>query len=357
MRISTLLTWGLTILIAAIAALPAAAQGINDWHGRDNIRIVTVDRQEHDRVFLSWFGAQVKIYNDIDPDSNVRTGDLLQLIDEVNGNHVWLTDQQNNRREIFAARHTEVVFSNLHRPDVITDGHLADFVTPGDLVVVQGHLRADGGFMANKIRIVGHAWGWNADDNPVSDEIGTGVRYWGTVMSINIDAGTCEVNTSDGPRRMRLTRDGEVLHAGRAAVWDSLRIGDRVVFYADLDTPRAVAAYRLVILAQDDPYPSGVHIYRYDPDRYLHKPAVVIGAKLAGIEGHVDYLATGPNFHKLAIRTDDGRSRIVYVAKSMNVFRGGGARISLLDLKASDHLHISFREVNGNTFATRIEVR
>ncbi len=357
MNTNTLITWSLTMLLAIGIAMPACAQGFSaDWHDRGRIRVVQVDAAEHTRIFGLWFSAQVGTYNDIDVESHRRIGDMLQLVDAVGPNRVWVNDKQTMHQPILLAANVEVDFPRTHRVEMVAKGALSDVVTPGDLVILQGRLRDDGKMVVNKIRVMGHAWGWGAEVIPVSAGSGYGCRYWGNVVDLNVAAGWCEVKTNHGRRRVHLTSDGVMLFGGRTVTLDTLRISDRVVFYANMDGQRDINSYRLVILRDGDVYPEADRPCGFDPAYELTGVSASLDVNVQVVGGQVDYLATGPSFHKLVLRTDGGGSRVVYTANTLRAERGG-TRIALADLQASDHLSVSFREINGNYFATRIVVR
>ena len=288
-------------------------------------------------MFLQWYTAQVSEYRDIDVESNEHIANLLQLVDEVDGDRVWLVNKQDVRRPAFITGNTQVVLSGVNHDGLDPFARrractqFVDLVRPGDLVIAHGILRANGDFMTTKIQVMGRAWGWgDAEDMGIATTapVDYGFRYWGNVLNLDVDGRWCEVNTNHGRRRVMLSADCVVMLAGHTVPFSSLRTSDRVVFYATHDADRRIDSYRLVISVPGDRYPEADRSFAFDPNiRVDAGVAFVPGGPL--IEGQVDYINEGPYFDKLALRVGAGGSNVVYVAKGLTVWRGG-ARISLL---------------------------
>jgi len=372
MRSNTLLTWGLGTLMALSFAMPVFAVDIIKGEidikdGRARVRVVAEnDTQEQTQAYQHWYGAQMRGFRDIDAESGQPISDLVQLVDDVNNDNLWIIDQQNTRRQIRVTDRTEFKLAGMRHGIGTLNGprgnrSLQTIVNPGDLVIVQGILRGNGDLLATRIRTVGRAWGWDAsddDDNAGAPDTSNayGYRYWGKVGVVNALAGWCEVNTGAGIRRVSIDNDCEILAGGHQVPIDFIRRGNRLVFYADADDNRNINAYRVVVLKLDESYPDGDRAYRFDPDRHSRRYAEWANPnKLPVIDGELDYVKTGLYFHKLVLRVD-GRPREIFIPKSLQIIRGR-ERTTLTELRNGERLHIYYQEIDGKYFVRRAEVR
>ncbi|HOF88728.1 MAG TPA: hypothetical protein PLZ36_11590, partial [Armatimonadota bacterium] len=233
MKTLSLIRWGFSLLLTLALAIPALA---NPDAGRDAARVRLIiqqnDANDDSRAYRSWYGAQVSGFNDIDRETGERIGNLLQLVADVGRDRLIVTDRDNVRRTVMLTAQTRVI--DLRKgpgtgPGVgsLPGSRLADaarHVDQGDLVILNGYLRADGAFVASQIRIMGRAWGWGGNWNSGNDYRPTyGERAWGDIISIDYRYGRIEVNGSLGRRTIMLQRGGEVLGKGQKQTIQFLR--------------------------------------------------------------------------------------------------------------------------------------
>lgn len=365
MRYNTLLTWGLALLMAVTLAMPAMAE-IHVQFKLDNnkakVRVTTRQNDQEDaHTFQQWYHVQTRDYQDVDAITGEHIGDLLQLVVDVSTNRVMISDQQNIRRPAFLSERTQILFPDNNRPgdhrgNAFRNRHhdrdIATMLAPGDLVIVEGYLRATGGIFATRIRVMGRAWGWtNDDDGWDNTGGGYGYRYFGDVQYLDARRGWVEVNTNKGRRRVSIGQDAVVIVNGNTTDLNALRRGDRVVFYANTDDAWSITAYRLSVLQPRDRYPEGDQPYNADPVR---------GGDHAGVtfyDGRLDSIDTTMLFNRVTLRGDNGRSCTILVGKGVEAITRDGKRISLYDLHDGDQLHIAYTESEGNFFAQRVELR
>ncbi|OPZ83742.1 MAG: hypothetical protein BWY76_02142 [bacterium ADurb.Bin429] len=364
----------MTLLLTLALAIPALAKPDNDRgrRGDDDKARVRITIQQNDanddsRAYRSWYGAQVGRFNEIDRETGERIGDLLQLVADVDRDRIIVTDRDSVRRTVMLTGQTRVIDQSKGPGNgpgygYLPNGRMADaarHVDKGDLVILNGYLKADGAFVASQIRVMGRVWGWGGNWNGGGNDYRPtyGERAWGEITSIDYRYGRIEVNGSLGRRTIMLQRGGEVLVKGQKQTIQFLRKGDRVVFYYRGETnPRySIEVYRIVVLEKADACPEGNRPHCADPD---YKPGHHDNApNLPMLEARVTGVSTGTMFNKLTVITNAGKQVNVYVSKTVDAQDERGNRISLLNLRYNDRLCIYYTEVAGVMFAQQIEVR
>lgn len=370
MRYTSALAGALTALLALTFAMPGHADRDNDhrkdWKEQGNDPSVvcasssTGDTQDDTRTFQAWYGQQLRGYEQTDRETGARLCDLLQMITEVSGNRLIVVNQADTRRQVTVTDRTQVVFqlvnaaqSSWERRDrnYQPGAFIASRLRPGDLAIVEGYLHVSGSLVATRIRVVGHARGW--DDETYQSPVDYGYRGYGEIRSVDERHNRIDVNGKLTPHALTLTAGAEVQVDGRQEDIYALRRGDRIVYYARYDSGVSLDVYRVVRLRADQAYPKDDHPYWADPDNGSEQH----GDRDTTLEGRLNAITSGLFLMKIAVRTELGRNVTVYASKGLMAIGRDGNRVSILRLRAGDQLRIAYTEFNGNLFATRIDIR
>jgi len=373
MRLHSFWALGLAALLAMVLTAPAPAQnGRNEGkdrslRGRINVRINvhTQDTPDDSRVVDSWYGSQVRGYDGIDEETGERWNTLIYIVQDVQGNQLFVSSRSGHQENIQLTGRTKVIFQEVQRtwtPPGINQWRrpqggefAASRIRSGDLVAVEGILTHDG-LRATRIRVIGHAWGWNDDDNN-GGPVGYRNRAWGDVVLVDMRRNSVEVRANIGYVTLTLSRDGLVQYRGREYRLTNLEKGDRVVFYYEQNrnnNDRSIEAYRIVALEDRDSYPRNDDRYWADPagnDRNQY------GNAGDWAEGSLDTIDIGVSMNKLVLRAGRGKPSVFYLSKSLQVIDVDGSRISLQSLRDGEQLRVYYTMTDGNYFATRIEAR
>jgi hypothetical protein len=354
-------TWGIAALMMIGLVGPAAAKGGpgygwgNDKGPKAQVSVtITDDRAQ----YQTWYKAQTqRCREEIDPVTGERLADLVQLVTDIRRDRVELQNRDGDRQTIYLTERTRFHFEPMKGSgcDFSRRGSTYTGIRPGDMIIVQGFLRA-GGFVASSVRVVDHAWGWDGEFDNGKDVCGfDGIRAFGEVRDVDPRRESIEVSANVGRRIVELARGGEVLADGRAIRLSTIRRGDRVVFYYDREAtstynPR-VEATRIVVLRANEAYPDGNRPHTCDPKGHDH-PA----ERGNGLEGRVEGTSSGVFFNKITIR-DGGRTVSVLAAKSLTALARNGNRLPITALHQGDVVRISYTEIDGVYFANSVTLR
>ena len=385
MRLHTVLAMGLATLLAVALAVPTLAQDDRgngkpkdrSIRGRVNVRININPQNNPDdaRVFQSWFGWQTRGYDAIDRETGERYNTLIYVVQEVRGNQLFVSSRNRNWETVQLSSRTKVTFEEITpswTPPGFNRGRrpqggefVASRIRPGDLVILEGLLTGRGDLLATRIRVIGHAWGWDDDDDYYPS--GYGRRAYGEVRLVDSRRNQVEVRANIGYVTLELSRNGKVMYKGREYRITNLERGDRVVFYywGNRDNnDRSIEAYLIVALEGKDGYPRGDERYWGDPkdrdiDGYRDKDnRGQYNDAGAWIEGTVDYVSTGGALNKLVLKVPRGRPDTFYLPKSMQVTDVDGDRVSLQSLRDGELLRVYYTESEGGILiATRVVAR
>ena len=369
----TLLAVGLTAFCLGMLPSPSRAQwGHHGWgHDQTTIQVYTheevqptvrvitrtVDEQDDVRIYQQWYNTQARDYNDIDPVSGERLGNLIHMISDVTPDYLMVTNSLGAHQTVMLTNHTTLLFQPCEafrrrmgdRMRAYPDpGPLAaSRLVPGDLVVLEGVLKASGMFGASKIRVVGHAWGWDTDDYGTLP-LDYGMRGWGTVSDLDIDRQRVEVQCQAGLRSLVLAPNADVVVNGRRDTLNGLRRNDHVIFYYRRDGITPIEVYRIVLVGEGQEYPPTAGASWADPVATIVETTTLV-------EGEVEYITTGVTFYKLHIR-DHGNVFDIRVGKSAFVLGHHGEHIPLFQLRDKAHLRIHSYKVGEAMFAGRLEL-
>jgi hypothetical protein len=367
MFIRTLLIAGLTLALGISAVIPALADRDED-RGNDRgqrrgpkvtVRVNNAVDPAETRAFHQWYGTQAQRYNDFDSELGARTGDFLLLVTDVTPGRIMVLDRQNVRKAVFVTDKTRVTFAkpgDRRSPEKRSPyGSTPMPFYPGDLVVVQGILRAEGGVLATRVSIVGHSYGWGDDYSPYPEY--HGYRAWGEIRYVDARRQRLEVSANTGRKILLLDEDTRILANGQHESFRYLRPGQRVVFYYTDEGYSSVRVTRLVVLRPGDTYPQGDRPHWADPDyssdgweRDDHVPGI-------SVEGRLEYISSGLIFNRLVIRTDHRKEVQVMAFKGLQAVERNGTRIPLADLRAGEELRITYTNLGDLLLADRIEIR
>lgn len=368
MRYHTVMIWGLAVALSSTLALPALAKKDDGgWEARPGAQVFVTNGTDDDaRAFQQWYGEQVRGYDEIDAATGECVGDLLQLVAESTDGLLTLYDRQSVRHTAVVTSRTRITFEPSKRSweppglgrsrSLPRDAERASRIRAGDLVIAQGYLRANGGFVATNIRVVGHSWGWGTDENP-SVPTYDGYRAWGDITRVD-SRGRIVVDSNVGQRYLTLSRGGVVLVDNRPVSLNHLRRGDRVVFYYLRRTnDMTVEAYRIVLLRSGDADPIIGKPCCTDPYYDPHQDAE--HADMAGpvAEGCLEYVSAGLFFNKMVLTAPGGQQYTLRLGKSLQAVGRSGERISILNLRKGERLRVYYFELAGGYFAQRVEVR
>jgi len=385
MRLHTILAMSLVALLAMALAVPTLAQDDRgngkgkdrSIRGRVNVRINVNTQNDPDdaRVFESWFGFQTRGYDAVDEETGEHFNSLLYIVQDVQGNQLFVSSQSRNWETVQLTARTKVTFQEVTptwTPQGFNRGprrqggeFVASRIRPGDLVVLEGMLTGRGDLLATRIRVIGHAWGWgDGEDNAPS---GYGQRASGEVRLIDSRRNQVEVRSNIGYVTLTLSRTGKLMYRGREYRIDNLEKGDRVVFYywqnQDKDD-RSIEAYLIVALEDNQSLPRGDERYWADPkdkdlDGYRDRDSRdQYNDAGAWIEGSVDYISTGGALNKLVLKAQRGRANTFYLPKSMQVIDTDGSRFPLQSLRDGELLRVYYTESEGGVLmATKITAR
>jgi len=377
----TLLALVLSAGCFGILTLPARADwDHHGWGGHDHgsitivthevvqpsVRVITrtVDEQDDIRVYQQWYNWQVRGYDEVDTVSGELFSNLAHMITDVGTDCITVTNSLGARQTVMLTNRTALLFQpcqafrkrmgdRMHscpEPGPITAARLH----PGDMVILEGVLRASGNFAASKVRMIGHAWGWDGDDDLAAPQ-GYGFRGWGAVNTLDVDRKRVEIDSNGATRSLLLAPDAEVIVRGHVESLNYLRHGDHVVFYyrrADL-VPTEV--YRIVLITDGQDYPNANGAYWADPTAYQTTSTVTTVEETTVVEGEVEYITTGVTFNRLRLR-DHGNVFEIRVGGGGFAYGHHGERIPLAKLHDRDHLRVRYYKVGGVMFAGRIEL-
>lgn len=355
MKSTSTLVWGLLAVLSLGITAPTLAKRDDDVSpaGQGMVRVIEKNDDKDDvRVFQQRYAEQLRGYDRIDTESGERLADLVQVVLDVDDNHMMVSDQQGLRRGIFSNSRTKLVLPDVNRG--FTNGFslqkrptgtsLNDAIRPGDLVVVAGYLRVGGGLVATSIRLLNRGY----DD---SQRRFDGFRQWGDVREVDARRGRFTLNGPNGRVNVTLEARGTILVDDRQTTLNFLRRGDRVVAYTRRDdNDGEITAYRVVVIKLTDGYPQGDKPYRTDPD-YRDD-----GKNGKGLEGRLQSVQNGMLFNAMVLRAGDTEFTVRY-SKGMEAYDRDGGRISPAKLHDGTRLHIDYIDINGNMFAERIEVQ
>jgi hypothetical protein len=314
--------------------------------------------RDDEQTYRDWYGAVSRDYSDVDRETGERIGDLLQVVTEVSDTRLMVSDSQRLSRAVFVSKDTVVTFPEVsRRSSLVGFGRpaqrkgrgITDYVKVGDLVVVQGYLRNNGGVFANSIRVYGQARHGN---NPPAPSF-QGVRLWGTVRSIDGRRGIVDVDTNIGQRRFSLDRNGVVLNGGKPRSFNALRVGDRVVLYAATANDRIIPASRIVVMAAADRYPEVDRPCHTDPN---YRAEDNTPADLPGAEGSFVELQPTFLFDRLIVRDRQGNEIVYRVAKETSIVDRKGHEMSLGDVRVGTQLRVQFQQVGDTRFAREVDM-
>jgi hypothetical protein len=228
-------------------------------------------------------------------------------------------------------------------------------ISPGDLVVVEGYLHMNGTLVATSIRRTGRTRGYSGyDDRDNYNNRFMGNRAWGDVRDIDVRRGQIEVNTADGRRILTLTDDADVIIGNRTTSIESIRRGDRVVFYFDkLGNMGRIQVYRIAVLNTDQGYPDNDRPYWADRDRH-HGDRVPDGP---AFEGRLQYITPGIFFDTLTMRDYNDRTYTIRYAKDMKVINRDGNQVPVSSLRDNERLYVTYVNIAGAFFAEHIIVK
>lgn len=385
MRLHTVLAMGLMALLAVALAVPTLAQDDRgngkakdrSIRGRVNVRINVNTQNDPDdaRVFESWFGWQTRGYDAIDTESGERFNALTYIVQEVRGNQLFVSSRSRNWETVQLSARTKVTFQEVTpswTPPGFNRGHrpqggefAASRIRPGDLVVLEGMLTGNGTLLATRIRVIGHAWGWDNDEDYYPS--GYGQRAYGEVRLVDSRRDQVEVRSNVGYVTLTLSRSGKLMYRGREYRIENLEKGDRVVFYywQNRDNnDRSIEAYLIVALEDNQSLPRGDERYWADPkdkdiDGYRDRDGRdQYNDAGTWIEGSVDYISTGGALNKLVLRVQRGRANTFFLPKSMQVIDVDGDRIALQSLRDGEAVRVYYTESEGGVLiATRVMAR
>lgn len=363
MRILTL-TLGILLVLLLGTVSGRAADAENDNMLRpgprdtDQRNGMNEDTREDLPAFQMWYGTQLRGIDGIDEFTGERFADLVQLVVDVAPNSIQVTARDGSRSNIILNRRTEIISirgrrgmsadmgrnltpSNNRRP--LNDKTLRE----GDLVIIEGLLRSNGGIVATHIRIIGMA---SAYEGPASS---FGNRLWGSVRSNDVNRHRLVVMTSEGQRMVSLGANGQVLKDRRRIDFDEIRRGDRVIVYTFDNTRGTVMAYRIVVLRTTDKYPEGTRPSWADPDRDRGRD----NGDITQLEGRLQMVRPGLLFNRLVLRTTRGQEQTILAPQSLRAIDQDGRRIPLTELREGQMLTIQYAEVTGTLFAERIDIQ
>ena len=366
MRLNNLLIWGLLALLAVAVTLPSLAQPNKakdrSVRGQASVKIVIGNNaQEDTRTFQRWYDGQVRGYNRIDPETGERYSDLLQLVEEVNNGWLIVSNRVDSRRSVVYNARTKVVFED-NTPSWTPPGYqhnrrshngppAISRIRPGDLIIAQGYMNASGKFVGTTIRVVGSSWGWY-DDDYYTTPIHTGYRAWGDVTNVDARREQIEVRSNTGLRTVSLTRTGVVLYNNREIKLETLRRGDRVVFYFTRDQDRSVEAYRIVRIDDRQAFPRDKESYWADPKDYRTDDN-----RGTFMDGRLDRVTSAGLFYKLELRVDRGRTVTFTMPRNMKVIDEDGDLISINSLREGENLRVHYTDLDGMNYALRVVCR
>jgi hypothetical protein len=222
---------------------------------------------------------------------------------------------------------------------------------PGDLVIVQGYLLADGTLWATTVRVYGRSYGWDDDNYQPSYH---GHRSYGEVRSVDTSRNVLTIEANADRKTIRIR--GELIINGEQQKNAYLRKGDRVVFYYDdNDSNGLITAYRVVLLKDNDRYPKDNEPCYCDPD-YRDNGNGHGDYSRTVLEGRIDNINSGLLFNTLDFRTFDGKRVTLRAFKGLEAIQNKGDNIPVTKLRSGDRLRVYYNENNGTMFVQRIEV-
>jgi len=364
------LTRALLAVMAVAISLPSTAAP-NDGKDRSargsvSVRIVISPNNDPNdaRAFQHWYGGQMRGYDRVDPETGERYSEILQIVQEVSNGWLSVSNREDFRRAIVFNQRTKVVFQNVtptwtppgqehtYRPQPGNNWTISR-IRPGDLIIAEGYLHANGKFVSTRIRVIGHAWGYDDDyyfqPNYPSYE---GNRAYGDVLLVDQRRNEVEVRANIGYRTLSLGRNGTVLINGRRANIQELRKGDRIVFYYQRDHNRNLEVYHIVRLDAQQAYPR-------DTERYWGDPNVYDYADNTGtwMEGTLDYISTGAMFNRMVLRADRGHVVTFNLPTQMTIIDYDGTRIPINRLREGEKLRVYYTDLEGTLFATKVVCR
>ncbi len=358
-----LVTWSMAALLALGLMGPGSARGYDQshhgWSGHDSgPKVEVVVKVDDDRaMYQHWYRAQTaRCHDDIDEITGERLADLLQLVTDVNRDRVELQNHDGDKQTIYLNERTHYHFEPLKTSTCDFSHRGSDYtgVHPGDMIIVQGFLRA-GGFAASSVRVVDHAWGWGAEAATAATY--DGFRAYGEIRDVDYVHDRFEVTANVGRRLVGLAADGVVLLNGHEVAVGTLHHGDRVVIYYTKEatssyTPR-IEVSRVVVLRGNEAYPDGDRPYLCDPRYHADEHPADAGAVL---EGRVEGVSGGLFFNRITLR-DGGHSVSVLVGKALTAEGHHGDRLPVTELHPGDVVHIAYTELDGTYFAAHVELR
>lgn len=359
MRYHNLFTWAVMLVLGLALTMAASAQRDNG-NNNNGLRIGQRNQDDADdqRVYQQWFREQVRGYDEIDPESGEPINVLLHLVTDVRGARIEIMDRDYDRHTVLVTDRTRVSYQSVRRSytpqgqrarPLPPDPARASKVRPGDLVIVQGYLRANGQFTASTLRIVDHAYGWGDDWNDMPGF--SGYRAWGEILEVNVSRGTMVINTDSGRKTVSLARNGIVLAKGKEEAFTYLRRGDRVVFYYRNNSGSTLQVYRIVWLDRNDRYPQSNRPHWADPDDDDQ-------AGLLAITGRIISLRTGSVFfNRMVIRTDNGQEINLRIGKAVKATDRYGDGIELDRLRSGDRVRVRYNDLNGIYVAYSVSMR
>jgi hypothetical protein len=363
------LAWMLAAIVIVAAAMPGPVKADDRDRdgGRASIRIVVRDKDDDDdvRALGYWYGSQADRFGDIDMETGLRVGNLLQLVVDVDRDHLMVVDRQGMRHTVLLPNRAVIapVKNQGWNWDTSVDTRLFGIriqggprftLSPGDLVIVQGYLQADGSVWATNVRVYGRSYGW--DDRGYNRSSFHGFRAYGEVRSVDTYRNSLVIEANNGRQTVKLRGDADVMLGDGHQPLSFLRRGDRVVFYSDDQPSDTINAYRLVLLKDNDRYPDGDTPYYTDPDYRTAGDRGHGGNDRMMLEGQLDTVTTGGVFNVLDFRANSGQHYTLRAFKGLDATGRNGEHISLNQLRMSDRLRIYYSESNGTQFAQRIEV-
>lgn len=363
MRTHTVMTWGLVAAMAMGLTLPGMADKPtrrDDDKLKVCVTVVDTDSNDDVKAFQAWYGREMRDYDRVDRETGERLNDLLQVVVDIRGNQLLVTDQSGLRRGVLVNGRTRLTIDeDFDRRDRRTLGvgaainsRLAEIFREGDLIIAEGYLRVNGGISATNIRLMGHVRGYGRDD----DEYDRGYRFraWGEVRSVDVRDGEFEIDTSLGRRIVQIERNATILENGREVRASNIRRGDRVIVYSrDINRGGKISAFRVVLLNDREAFPRTDRPHPSDPDYRNDRDNRYDGPVL---EGRLLSISTGLLFNKMVVRANNGRDVTVRFSKTLQAIDRDGDRISPLNLYTNERLRIYYNDLGGNYFAERIEV-
>lgn len=368
MRYQTLVAWGMALAIGMGVAANAQRAKFEKREGR-TIKVVTITRdndQDDSRAFQNWYGEQVRGYDGIDRETGEPYHQLLQFVTDINGGRLVLVDRQNDRHQVVVTKYTKISYEPATRsnePPTVRRGRplpadpdRASRVRPGDLVIVQGYLRANGQLAASQIRIIDHVWGWESGDEYDNDDDDAGYqgfdgyRAYGTVADISLLRSTVVIETNNGRKTIELNRGGEVIVQGNRGALTALRRGDRVVFYYTNQGFATLKTYRIVWLDDAQKFPNGNRPYWADPKYTNH------AANEPVVEGRLESVFAGTYFNRIQVRSSEGRMISLRLMKGLPIYDEDGVKVTIEKLRDNESVRVYYLQMNDGMFARKIEV-